>query len=262
MDDNGDEAAHRTLPPSAGVRGRRRPRLSRGDRREAAILDSVVRLLRDRPARKITIEEIAKGAGLSRPSVYFYFDSKQAIIDAAVQRVMGSMLSTAAAAAGNEDITLEASLEGLINNVLDTWVEHGSLFCAAIDYVGRDLEARIAWRDVLEAGADELAAMLERDRARGLVKPGGDARALAVAAHWMVERNCYMLFSREHTKPEELALRTTMVLSARRILGLPEAPTEPGAAASQDGASQDSASRDAAAREAEPRNAEPQAAES
>ncbi|MFT2015655.1 TetR/AcrR family transcriptional regulator [Streptomyces sp. 796.1] len=222
MDDNGDEALHSTLPPPAEVRGRRRPRLSRGDRREAAILDSVVELLRERPARKITIEEIAKGAGLSRPSVYFYFDSKQAIIDAAVQRVMGTLLSTAAAVAGDEEVTLQASLDGLINNVLDTWVEHGSLFCAAIDYVGRDMEARIAWRDALEAGAVELAAMLERDRGRGLVKPGGDARALAVAAHWMVERNCYILFSREHTPAEEEALRTTMVLSARRLLGLPD----------------------------------------
>ncbi|MBB5939914.1 TetR/AcrR family transcriptional regulator [Streptomyces zagrosensis] len=225
MDDNGDEAPHTTLPPPAQVRGRRRPRLSRGDRREVAILDSVVRLLRERPARKITIEEIAKGAGLSRPSVYFYFDSKQAIIDAAVQRVMGGLLTTAAAVAGDADVTLEASLDGLIHNVLNTWVEHGSLFCAAIDYVGRDADARTAWRDGLEAGADELAAMLERDRSRGLITPGGDARALAVAAHWMVERNCYMLFSREHSAAEEDLLRATMVLTARRVLGIPDPTT-------------------------------------
>ncbi|KIF76161.1 hypothetical protein QR77_24280 [Streptomyces sp. 150FB] len=205
---------------ASGRQGRRRPHLSRGDRRELAILDSTARLLSEKPATKITIEEIAKGAGLSRPSVYFYFDSKQAIVDTALQRVMGNMLGTLAAVAADEQATAETSVVRLVDAMVDTWRTHSGLFTAAVDFVGRDISARNSWNRACEDAADGFSAVIERDRARGALNPEGDSRAMSLTTCWMLERCCYMTFSRDHTAADVTALRASLVFATRRILGL------------------------------------------
>src|SRR5689334_12591062 len=64
---------------------RRGPR--NGDLKEAAILDTAWELLAEKPLSLITIEDLASGAGISRSSFYFYFDSKEAVIVALSGRV-------------------------------------------------------------------------------------------------------------------------------------------------------------------------------
>ena len=67
---------------SANPAGRRRGRPSKGDLKEAAILDTAWHLLAEKPVTAITIEELAAGAGISRSSFYFYFDSRDAVVRA------------------------------------------------------------------------------------------------------------------------------------------------------------------------------------
>ena len=60
-------------------RGRRATRPS-GDERESAILTTLERMLEHRPFAEISVDDLAKGAGLSRPTFYFYFASKEAVL--------------------------------------------------------------------------------------------------------------------------------------------------------------------------------------
>lgn len=60
-------------------RGRRSSQLS-GDDREQAILAVAERLLAERPLGDFSVDELAKGAGISRPTFYFYFPSKNAVL--------------------------------------------------------------------------------------------------------------------------------------------------------------------------------------
>src|SRR6202012_200511 len=60
-------------------RGRRSARPS-GDDRELAILTTAERLLEERSFADISVDALAKGAGLSRPTFYFYFKSKEAVL--------------------------------------------------------------------------------------------------------------------------------------------------------------------------------------
>ena len=60
-------------------RGRRSTRPS-GDDREQAILATAERLLEERAFADISVDDLAKGAGLSRPTFYFYFKSKEAVL--------------------------------------------------------------------------------------------------------------------------------------------------------------------------------------
>ena len=69
------------------ARGRRTPRAS-GDERERAILATAERLLEERPLGEISVEDLASGAGISRPTFYFYFPSKDAVLLTLVDRMV------------------------------------------------------------------------------------------------------------------------------------------------------------------------------
>ena len=65
--------------PSRATRGRRSARPS-GDDREQAILETARHLLEEKPFTEISVDDLAKGAGISRPTFYFYFPSKEAVL--------------------------------------------------------------------------------------------------------------------------------------------------------------------------------------
>src|ERR1700761_9142664 len=68
-----------TVSSSRSSRGRRSARPS-GDDRELAILTTAEQLLEQRSFAEISVDDLAKGAGLSRPTFYFYFKSKEAVL--------------------------------------------------------------------------------------------------------------------------------------------------------------------------------------
>lgn len=68
-----------TAAQSRAPRGRRAARPS-GDDREAAILATATTLLQRRSFSEISVDDLAKGAGISRPTFYFYFSSKEAVL--------------------------------------------------------------------------------------------------------------------------------------------------------------------------------------
>src|SRR6187551_1938588 len=72
--------------PAAPGRGRRTTRAS-GDDRERAILETAEQLLEERPLNEISVDDLAKGAGISRPTFYFYFPSKDVVLLTLFERV-------------------------------------------------------------------------------------------------------------------------------------------------------------------------------
>ena len=68
-------------------RGRRSARIS-GDERQDAILITAEALLAERSFDDVSIEDLARGAGISRPTFYFYFPSKDAVLLALLDRVI------------------------------------------------------------------------------------------------------------------------------------------------------------------------------
>src|SRR4030088_2909646 len=72
---------------TAGARGRRSARVS-GEERESAILATAERLLEERSPQEISVDDLARGAGISRPSFYFYFPSKDAVFLTLIDRLV------------------------------------------------------------------------------------------------------------------------------------------------------------------------------
>src|ERR1700712_2890043 len=84
--------------PRAG-RGRRAGRPS-GDERELAILETAERLLEVRPLAEISVDDLARGAGISRPTFYFYYPSKDAVLLTLLDRIIAEADDRADAALG------------------------------------------------------------------------------------------------------------------------------------------------------------------
>jgi len=73
------------------------------------ILDSAEELMcsMDEPNRDITVDMIAKNAGIGKGSIYYYFESKDDIVDAVIERSYTSAIQEYFAITANCDTTLE-----------------------------------------------------------------------------------------------------------------------------------------------------------
>lgn len=68
------------------------------------ILDALQQLLLDRSLQNISVSDIAAKAGIGKGSIYYYFPSKDAILDALIRRNYEAPLQTAKKLADQTDI--------------------------------------------------------------------------------------------------------------------------------------------------------------
>ena len=69
------------------------------------ILDALQMLLRTRSLQTISVSEIAQAAEIGKGSIYYYFPSKDAILDALIERNYEKPLETAKTLAGQTEIS-------------------------------------------------------------------------------------------------------------------------------------------------------------
>jgi TetR/AcrR family transcriptional regulator, ethionamide resistance regulator len=190
------------------ARSRRAARPS-GDDRETAILATAERLLAEQSLSSVSVDDLARGAGISRPTFYFYFASKDAVLltlldrvvaeaDAAMTRATRAFPRPAAAvgeATASADMVPREAWEQAISAYYDTFREHRGLTLAWAEARSTNREVRELWATVFEGWVQRSAAAIEAERARGAAPPGVKARDLAVALNSMNERVLYATLS-------------------------------------------------------------------
>lgn len=185
------------MPPPAAAKGRgRRATRASGDDRERAILETAERLLEERPLSEISVDDLAKGAGISRPTFYFYFPSKDAVVLTIIDRLV-------AAAAGSREQALatlaqgdpRAGLRQGLEDLYAAFRSRRAVVLAAAELRTTNEEARKLWSEVMEAWVADVTAVIEAERARGAAPPGQPARDLAIALVQMNERVQYASFA-------------------------------------------------------------------
>ena len=183
-------------PGTRPVRGRRAPRAT-GDDRERAILETAERLLGERPLSEISVDDLARGAGISRPSFYFYFPSKEAVLLTLLDRMVeearteqGDVLERLA------DDPAARLREGLaaFHKVFGA---HRAVTLASAHARITSAEVRDLWAGVMETWVQEATDAIEAERARGAAPPGLPARDLATVLIQMNERVLYASFADE-----------------------------------------------------------------
>jgi AcrR family transcriptional regulator len=166
---------------------RRRSGPRKGDLKEDAILATCERLLGEKPFGEVGVDELAAGAGISRPAFYFYFESKDAVLRALVERLADRMHAEAASWLAREDDPPEVTVSRSIEAAAEQWREHGPVLRAAVEAWGTVPELQAFWEDVVQRFVDQSAARIAEERG-----PGPEADALARALIWMNERCFYM----------------------------------------------------------------------
>lgn len=75
------------------------------DSKYTKILDALQTLLEDKDIQHISVSEIARAADMGKGSIYYYFPSKEAILEALVERDYAEPLETAKNLASKTDIS-------------------------------------------------------------------------------------------------------------------------------------------------------------
>lgn len=203
----------------APARGRRTPRAS-GDERERAILATAERLLEQRPLSEISVEDLASGAGISRPTFYFYFPSKDAVLLTLVDRMVEEATSNREEALAKLAEDPRAGWRQGLQAYFEAFGSRRAVILAAAELRATNAEARELWTQVMEGWVADVSAIIESERDRGVAPPGQPARDLAIALLQMNERAQFATFSGEvPSLDEDRALDVLVDVWMRAIYG-------------------------------------------
>jgi AcrR family transcriptional regulator len=176
------------------MRGRRTARPS-GDDRELAILATAERLLAEKPLAAVSVDDLARGAGISRPTFYFYFRSKDAVLLTLLDRVVAEAdaASTAAfiAASALPPGNARERWRAMIAAYHATFRAHRSVTLAAAGLRFTNPEVRELWARVSTDWVRACTDAIEAERRRGNAPAGMPARDLSVVLNSLNERVLY-----------------------------------------------------------------------
>ena len=165
---------------------KRRDAPRKGDLREQAILDTAEVLLEREHIEPMTVETIAKGAGISRASLYFYFGSKQDVLTALVARTVAVLGEDARTASVATDSPPAETARAAVLLTAKMWREHGPVMRAAVELSPTVPEIARLWNGTVDRYAEAMTTVLRRAGLRG-----DEPAALARALCWMTERVLY-----------------------------------------------------------------------
>jgi TetR/AcrR family transcriptional regulator, ethionamide resistance regulator len=172
----------------------RRVRRSTGDEREQAILATAERLLAERALHEISVDDLARGAGISRPTFYFYFPSKEAVLLTLIDRMIEEARVRRGDALERFAEDPPRRLREAITSVYESFRSHRAATLAGADAVATSAEVRELWSQVMEGFVQETAEAIAAERARGAAPDGVPARDLAIALNSMNERVLHATF--------------------------------------------------------------------
>jgi TetR/AcrR family transcriptional regulator, ethionamide resistance regulator len=184
----------------ARVRGRRATRPS-GDDREAAILRTLEEMLTERQFAEISVDDLAKGAGLSRPTFYFYFASKDAVLVRLFARAITASGAEQQPSAEVPEHPPRAWHDG-IYAFFDSLRPHRAVVLAGLGVMATNTELRQLWSAFMTGWIDYTAALILRERERGAAPDTVPAHDLATALNLMNER---VIVAAQGTQPPALA---------------------------------------------------------
>jgi AcrR family transcriptional regulator len=187
-----------TTANRASVSRARRSTRPSGDDREQAILTTLEHLLEQRPLAEISVDDLAKGAGLSRPTFYFYFPSKDAVLLTLMARIIAEADERADEALGPMDTGVDpAGSWRAINALFSSFGEHRSVMLAGWAARPTNAEIQSMWSQFMQKWIDYTTDSIQAERDGGAAPDTVPARDLAIALNLMNERTMFAAYAAE-----------------------------------------------------------------
>jgi AcrR family transcriptional regulator len=93
-----------------------------------SVLDAAARLFAERGFGGTNLQDVAAALGMSRPSLYYYFSSKEKLLEALLEEVTFSAERQSSDIAGQADLPADEALRLVIRNHAAWILEHGIEF--------------------------------------------------------------------------------------------------------------------------------------
>lgn len=184
---------------------------------EAGVLEATERLLGEGASyADLSVDRIARAAGISRTAFYFYFDDKRELLTRLTDGVMDTLYEQAeswfSSGADGPD-----RLEEALRSILGIYREHGVLLRAVVEASAYDDTVATFWRSLV----GRFVAATE-ERIRSEQSTGGAAglepAATSFALAWMTERAVHQHLVEPHVTDEAL-LRGLVDVWQRTLYG-------------------------------------------
>jgi TetR/AcrR family transcriptional regulator, ethionamide resistance regulator len=193
-------------------RRRRTPEIA-----EREIITAAESLLRERPFRELTVDEVMRRTDLSRPSFYVYFRDRHHLVLRVVEH-LGSELFTMSErwlrGTGDGPAIAREALDGIVA----VYVEHGPVMRALADAATDDPDVEQAYGALVQTFIDATARHIDEEVAAGQILPL-DAAETAKALVWMMERYLILSLGREPLTPHEAVADTLATIWTRVLYG-------------------------------------------
>lgn len=201
--------------------GSRRKR-SKGDLTSQAILDTAEQLLETKSLDEIAVDELTSGAGISRSTFYFHFESREAVLYALSERVVEGLYDSAALWLRRGSEPPEDSIRRAIAGTVSLWRAHGPVLRAAVRARDTSEVVRGFWSGVARKFVEATATQIEIEREAGVAVPGPPtARSLATVLVSMNETTCYSLsLSRRSAARDREVVDTLTAVWLRSVYGV------------------------------------------
>jgi AcrR family transcriptional regulator len=192
-----------------GRRRRRTPEVAEGE-----IVAAAEALLRERPFRELTVDEVMRRTDLSRPSFYVYFRDRHHLILRVVEH-LGNELRTMSqrwyTGSGDGPAQAREAMEGFVQ----VYAQHGAVLRALADAATDDPEVERVYSGLVHEFVDVTARHIEAEMEAGRVLPL-DAKETARALVWMMER--YLNRSMGHNRTRRGTVADTLTTIWTRVL--------------------------------------------
>ncbi len=198
--------------PSATRRRRRTPEAAQRE-----IIEAADALLRERPFRELTVDEVMRRTGLSRPSFYVYFKDRHELVLRLVQHLNESLLEMA-------NVWYEASSDGeqrlrrALDGVVAVYAAHAPVLRALADASVDDPDVEHAYGSMIQGFVDVTTQHISDEVQAGRMLPV-DPQETAKALTWMGERYLYRSFGDLPVPPAATIAETLYVIFTRSLYG-------------------------------------------
>lgn len=183
------------------------------------VLAKALELAEERPFRDITVDEIARAAGLSRSAFYTHFHDKHELLLAAVQEVADELYERSDRWWSGEGAPGERVRRAL-DGVVSVYAAHASLLRLATEVSTYDDEVREFWLGIVGRFISDATEHIGSEQADGLIPRTLEARATAEGLVWMAERCCYIYLARGDRRPEQVVEALVPVWTAALYPGV------------------------------------------
>lgn len=195
---------------SQASRGRRASHYP-GDDREQAILATAERLLQERPLADFSVDDLAKGAGISRPTFYFYFRSKNAVL----LSLLDQMNAKAKAALGALEVVSSGDPEAIWRARIESFFavsgSHRAVAVAGAAAKATNPEVRQLWSALMSKWIAHTTIAIKAERGRGAAPETIPAAELSMALNMLSERMMAAAFTAEdQAVPEDRVIDTLL----------------------------------------------------